>query len=278
MLALVLLGRADDTFHEVLRIRSHYLNRGTASDPCCVALLAAEAAYKDQWQRDFEPWWDAQPKAEHWTINVEGLVRHDNRSRWGSRRRLVAHISNLTTRSHVTLIWPSDVDEALPVLERLGQVYEAEEERELREGRRELGYFLRSSDLLDGEKLKKVTSDEEIFPLAWAAMERRAFSLIHRTLRDNSDLAGHMDDLIQEARMAVARALVKYKGRSEFGTYAYAAIRNALASYAAEERLHKPVKPTPDTTEVVAVAICSDPPSQVDGWTALVETLREAAR
>jgi RNA polymerase sigma factor (sigma-70 family) len=55
----------------------------------------------------------------------------------------------------------------------------------------------------------------------------------------------YRDDLLQEGRQAIWKAIETYNGKAKLSTYAYVLVRNAVYDYANKMKLHYQYRPLP---------------------------------
>jgi RNA polymerase sigma factor (sigma-70 family) len=275
ILALTELRRGDDAATEALYYGIASDRAGRTETRCLRTLRYQLKRYEKRWNEDFERWWDSRPKSRHLVIDVENEVRHRLERRGSSKPAVAAAIEELAGKNHITLVWPPYVDGTVDFRRQVEQVFLIIEEPLLAQGRATLRTSLDTSDLLDNSRTAKVTNVEDLFAPAWKHVEKIAHHLVAKTRSQQDWAVDPADDLLQEARIAVWRALGTYKGRSSFSTYAYTAIDNALRDFRGRHAREDEFQAVWNhALDYPGAATGNDPATHFDGWTNVIDVLR----
>jgi DNA-directed RNA polymerase specialized sigma24 family protein len=279
--ALVVLDRIDKATQE-----AHYRIAGYNSihiprtaqrrpHPCCDELRHALAVMQAHMSSTFPAWDERDTPKRPWILDVQDhllYVRKRPNRNWSKEQK---HLSRLDSKWWITFDWPTYVDPALPTEEKLTQAWEYLQVRNRAFGRLRFEYTFPSSSLLDDRHGQEVTDQANVlYERLWPSIEPLAAALVEKAVGVHDFFSsGHRDDLLQEARLAVYRAIEKYEGLAAFSTFAYSVIWNALVDYMKHESrwdghvADRPVNEDPPSTTW-------DPPTLIDGWCDLMTLLR----
>lgn len=75
-------------------------------------------------------------------------------------------------------------------------------------------------------------------------LEPIIYTVLHKTRFWNM-FPSYRDDLLQEGRQAIWKAIETYNGKAKLSTYAYVLVRNAVYDYANKMKLHYQYRPLP---------------------------------